>query len=155
MGAAYSSCSSHSLTFPTNILYSPPITTSSKSNPRSNSNPFLCPTSKIFHTHLTKPIKIMAQTSLPSSGLAVKCGKVEGVETQEEGSARKPMFDYHGIDQDLLQEMVYDALVWSSLHGLLVGDKSVQVSGQKRTIILILSLSCSVWWYLKNFLLVS
>jgi len=88
----------------------------------------------------------MAQTPLPSSGLAVKCGKVEGVEIQEEGSARKPMFDYHGIDQDLLQEMVYDALVWSSLHGLVIGDKSVQVSGQKRIIILNLSLSCSVWW---------
>ncbi|XP_062144107.1 glutathione synthetase, chloroplastic [Alnus glutinosa] len=130
MGAAFSSCSSHSLTFPTCILYSLPITTSSKSNPRSNSNPFLCPTSKIFHTYLLKPIKIMAQTPLPSSGLAVKCGKVEGVEIQEEGSARKPMFDYHGIDQDLLQEMVYDALVWSSLHGLVIGDKSVQRSGK-------------------------
>jgi hypothetical protein len=141
MGAAFSSCSSHSLTFPSGILYSLPITTSSKSNPRSNSNPFLCPTSKIFHTYLLKPIKTMAQTPLPSSGLAVKCGKVEGVEIQEEGSARKPMFDYHGIDQDLLQEMVYDALVWSSLHGLVIGDKSVQVSGQKRIIILNLSLS--------------
>jgi hypothetical protein len=78
-----------------------------------------------------EPLKIMAQNSLPSLGLAAKCGKVEEVETQEEGSARKPMFDYHGIDQDILQEMVYDALVWSSLHGLVVGDKSVQVSGQK------------------------
>ncbi|KAE8010148.1 hypothetical protein FH972_006539 [Carpinus fangiana] len=72
----------------------------------------------------------MAQTSLPSSGLAAKCGKVEEVKTQEEGSARKPMFDYHGIDQDILQEIAYDALVWSSLHGLVVGDKSVQRSGK-------------------------
>lgn len=70
----------------------------------------------------------MSQTTFPCSSLAVKRGEVEEVETQGEGSTRKPVFNYHGIDQDLLQEMVYDALVWSSLHGLLVGDKSVQVS---------------------------
>ena len=40
----------------------------------------------------------------------------------------KTMVDIHGIDQELLKKMVYDALVWSSLHGLVVGDKSVKVS---------------------------
>uniref|UniRef100_A0A2N9HVW0 Glutathione synthetase n=1 Tax=Fagus sylvatica TaxID=28930 RepID=A0A2N9HVW0_FAGSY len=63
----------------------------------------------------------MAQnTSSSCSSLAVNCGKVEEVETH----------DYHGIDQDLLKEVVYDSLVWSSLHGLVVGDKSVQRSGK-------------------------
>ncbi|XP_023001959.1 glutathione synthetase, chloroplastic-like isoform X3 [Cucurbita maxima] len=39
------------------------------------------------------------------------------------------MADIHGIDQELLNKIVYDALVWSSLHGLVVGDKSVKRSG--------------------------
>ncbi|KAG6646064.1 hypothetical protein CIPAW_08G167300 [Carya illinoinensis] len=72
----------------------------------------------------------MAQSSFPCSGLAVNCGKVEEVENQEEGTTRKPVIEYHGIDQVLVEEMVYEALVWSSLHGLVVGDKSVQRSGK-------------------------
>ncbi|TKY61459.1 Glutathione synthetase [Spatholobus suberectus] len=40
-----------------------------------------------------------------------------------------PLFDYHRLDQQLLHAIAYDALVWSSLHGFLVGDKSVQRSG--------------------------
>ncbi|XP_014517344.1 glutathione synthetase, chloroplastic-like [Vigna radiata var. radiata] len=40
-----------------------------------------------------------------------------------------PLFDYHRLDQQLLRTLAYDALVWSSLHGLLVADKSVQNSG--------------------------
>ncbi|XP_019419964.1 PREDICTED: glutathione synthetase, chloroplastic-like [Lupinus angustifolius] len=39
------------------------------------------------------------------------------------------VLDYHHIDQKLLQNIVYDSLVWSSLHGLVVADKSVQSSG--------------------------
>ncbi|WOH14397.1 hypothetical protein DCAR_0933916 [Daucus carota subsp. sativus] len=39
------------------------------------------------------------------------------------------MSDPHSIDQDLLQKLVYDALVWSSLHGLVVGDRNIQRSG--------------------------
>ena len=142
MGAAYSSCSTHSLTFSTETLYSFPTiitTVSSKSNLESKFNSFLYPTNRFFNTHLAKPIKFktMAQnTSSSCSSLAVNCGKVEEVETH----------DYHGIDQDLLKEMVYDSLVQSSLHGLVVGDKSVQVSGHKRMILLNLSLSCSFFW---------
>ncbi|KAF5463466.1 hypothetical protein F2P56_019377 [Juglans regia] len=130
MGAAYSSCSSLSLAFPTVTLYSSPITTSSQSYPRSKPKPFSSTIDKIRNTRFLEPVKIMAQTPFPCSGLAVKCGKVEEVENQEEGTTRKPMVDYHGIDQVLLDEMVYDALVWSSLHGLLVGDKSVERSGK-------------------------
>ncbi|KAG4916887.1 Glutathione synthetase, chloroplastic [Glycine soja] len=40
-----------------------------------------------------------------------------------------PLFDYPRLDQQLIHTIAYDALVWSSLHGLLVGDKSVQRSG--------------------------
>lgn len=42
-----------------------------------------------------------------------------------------PLFadDYHSIDQQLLGNIAYDALVWASLHGLLMGDKSYQKSG--------------------------
>jgi len=39
-----------------------------------------------------------------------------------------PLFDYHRLDQQLLGTLAYDALVWSTLHGLLVADKSVQVN---------------------------
>ncbi|KAL2345728.1 hypothetical protein Fmac_007013 [Flemingia macrophylla] len=39
------------------------------------------------------------------------------------------LFDYHALDEKLLHTIAYDALVWSSLHGLISGDKSVQRSG--------------------------
>ncbi|XVE83432.1 hypothetical protein DITRI_Ditri16bG0088400 [Diplodiscus trichospermus] len=42
----------------------------------------------------------------------------------------KPIVDFNGIDEGLIQKMVFDALVWSSLHGLVVGDRNVQRSGQ-------------------------
>jgi len=35
--------------------------------------------------------------------------------------------DYHNIDPQLLDNISYDALVWASLHGLVMGDKSYQV----------------------------
>ena len=48
-------------------------------------------------------------------------------EPDTDSSAAPPLFDYHSIDQKLLENIVYDALVWSTLNCLLVGDKSVQV----------------------------
>ncbi|CAB4285260.1 unnamed protein product [Prunus armeniaca] len=63
----------------------------------------------------------------PSQVLPLQGGKVEVGETQE-GNGTRPLLDFHGIDQELVEKIVYDALVWSSLHGLVVGDKSVQVS---------------------------
>ncbi|KAL9320305.1 hypothetical protein ACSQ67_012144 [Phaseolus vulgaris] len=50
-------------------------------------------------------------------------------EPDTDSSAAPPLFDYHSIDQKLLENIVYDALVWSTLNCLLVGDKSVQRSG--------------------------
>ncbi|KAK4480438.1 hypothetical protein RD792_013511 [Penstemon davidsonii] len=42
----------------------------------------------------------------------------------------KPIFDPHSIKPNLIQKMSYDALVWSSLHGLLVGDRASEKSGK-------------------------
>lgn len=42
--------------------------------------------------------------------------------------SQKPMFDVEKLDDEFVQKLVYDALVWSSLHGLVVGDKAYQVS---------------------------
>ncbi|XP_071735471.1 glutathione synthetase, chloroplastic [Rutidosis leptorrhynchoides] len=42
---------------------------------------------------------------------------------------QNPMSDPHSIDSQLLQKLVHDALVWSSLHGLVVGDRNVERSG--------------------------
>ncbi|KAI3798533.1 hypothetical protein L1987_33810 [Smallanthus sonchifolius] len=39
------------------------------------------------------------------------------------------MSNPHTIDSELLQKLVHDALVWSSLHGLVVGDRNVERSG--------------------------
>ena len=58
--------------------------------------------------------------------LSLRCNQVGEFETQVK--YLKTMADIHGIDQELLNTIVYDALVWSSLHGLVVGDKSVKVS---------------------------
>lgn len=41
--------------------------------------------------------------------------------------SKKPIFDVETFDDDFVQKLVYDALVWSSLHGLVVGDKTYQV----------------------------
>lgn len=35
--------------------------------------------------------------------------------------------DYHQIDDKVLENIVYEALVFATLNGLLVGDKSVEV----------------------------
>ncbi|KAF3454415.1 hypothetical protein FNV43_RR04862 [Rhamnella rubrinervis] len=127
MGAAHSSTStSHSSTL-TDSVYSNciaaafPFKSLSKSF---NSHIKFIPTHQNFQIHLQKPIKTMSQ---PSQFVPLKCGKVEEFETQEEFSAR-PALDFHGIDKKLVDKIVYDALVWSSLHGLVVGDKSVQAS---------------------------
>ena len=42
--------------------------------------------------------------------------------------SQKPMFQVENFDDEFVQKLVYDALVWCSLHGLVVGDKTYQVS---------------------------
>ncbi|KAG2295786.1 hypothetical protein Bca52824_042455 [Brassica carinata] len=41
----------------------------------------------------------------------------------------KPILDFEKFDDGFVQKLVYDALVWSSLHGLVVSDKTYQRSG--------------------------
>ncbi|CAF2089363.1 unnamed protein product [Brassica napus] len=43
--------------------------------------------------------------------------------------SHKPMFQVENFDDEFVQKLVYDALVWCSLHGLVVGDKTYQKSG--------------------------
>ncbi|KAJ4836122.1 Glutathione synthetase [Turnera subulata] len=133
MGAAHSSSlTSCSITHHNyNSLF---LLHSSKPNPNPTSNPG----NGIFFTHHAKPTKgfafpkqrLLSFNFTASKLVSLKCGGVREMETtREDGSASSPIVDVHGINQELVQKMVYDALVWCSLHGLVVGDKSVQKSG--------------------------
>ncbi|KAJ0617584.1 putative glutathione synthase [Helianthus annuus] len=44
-------------------------------------------------------------------------------------SHKNPISDPHSIDLELVQKLVNDALVWSSFHGLVVGDRNVEIEG--------------------------
>ncbi|KAL2486726.1 Glutathione synthetase [Abeliophyllum distichum] len=79
---------------------------------------------------LYKAYEILSKSSANfTMAQALKCGGVEAMETQQENSMSLGI-DPHKIDPQLLQKMEYDALVWSSLHGLLVGDTNSQSSGR-------------------------
>ncbi|XP_050116343.1 glutathione synthetase, chloroplastic-like [Malus sylvestris] len=121
MGTSYSSCSHSTTTLSTHSL----LLTHPKSSAFKQSG-FPNPDSKFHSTHQIPQTHLRIMSQKPSQVLG---GKVEVGETQEEISKR-PMIDFHGIDEGLVEKMVYDALVWSSLHGLVVGDKSVQRSGK-------------------------
>ncbi|KAM7272933.1 hypothetical protein ACFE04_027597 [Oxalis oulophora] len=139
MGVAYSSsCASLSLgatttTTTTNnntlISYSLPHSIVSKSNfsssSSSSSSSFSNPINK---THFQNPINklSLAPKVVPLNSV----GRVQVMESQYGGLTNKPTLDIHGIDQDFIQKMVFDALVWSSLHGLVVGDRNNQRSGK-------------------------
>ncbi|KAJ0078571.1 hypothetical protein Patl1_22757 [Pistacia atlantica] len=80
--------------------------------------------------YFPQPIRFSG-CELPSKVGTLKCGKVRQMESQEGVAAiTNPMRDLETVDEDLVQQMVCDALVWSSLHGLVVGDKNVQRSGR-------------------------
>ncbi|KAL9272544.1 Glutathione synthetase, chloroplastic-like protein [Drosera capensis] len=67
----------------------------------------------------------MAQSSLPSSSVSpLKC-KSSDLESVE----GKLGFQIHGIEEEVVKKMVYDALVWYSMNGLLAGDRAVKRSG--------------------------
>ncbi|KAJ7973393.1 Glutathione synthetase [Quillaja saponaria] len=129
MGSAYSSCS---CSLSTHTLHSFPITKICGSKSQSILVLPLNRSHGIRYIYFQKPKKIVPHHSFYSSSLPVqppRSGTVEEMATQEETNI-SPTFDYHGIDQGLLQKMAYDALVWSSLHGLVIGDKSVERSGK-------------------------
>ncbi|WZZ84755.1 hypothetical protein YC2023_113334 [Brassica napus] len=70
----------------------------------------LNPQSFIFHLNLRKPAPLRCASSLMME-------------------SPKPILDFEKFDDGFVQKLVYDALVWSSLHGLVVGDKTHQRSG--------------------------
>ncbi|KAL0382727.1 UNVERIFIED_CONTAM: Glutathione synthetase, chloroplastic [Sesamum calycinum] len=76
--------------------------------------------------HHRNPCTVSMAGNAPSSVAALKCsaGVKEELETQ------KSILDPHGVDPNLVGKMEYDALVWSSLHGLVVGDRASQMSGR-------------------------
>ncbi|GFP88845.1 glutathione synthetase chloroplastic [Phtheirospermum japonicum] len=74
-------------------------------------------------THHKKPCNISMANNASSSISPLKCSERGKQETE----TLKPLFDPHSIDPILLQKMEYEALVWSSLHGLLVGDRASEV----------------------------
>lgn len=126
MGAAYSSYSSSSNCI---SLTTHGSTTNSKvtafSNKLSSNLILFNPTTKFFKTHIQKPPNFtIAQ---PHLTLSCKFGRAEEMEMQKEGDFVKPVFDPRSIEPELLQKMSYDALVWCSLHGLVVGDRSSEV----------------------------
>ncbi|XP_052302424.1 glutathione synthetase, chloroplastic [Populus trichocarpa] len=139
MGISYSSPLSPSLSTTTlNITHSSLFPCTAKANPGTVSDSTFSHTNNISLNNLQKPTKKFGSffycshntTCLGSKIVPLKCfDKAREMETQE-GIAQKPTIDIHGIDEELVQKMVYDALVWSSLHGLVVGDRSVQRSGK-------------------------
>ncbi|XP_058077864.1 glutathione synthetase, chloroplastic isoform X1 [Magnolia sinica] len=86
------------------------------------------PTYHPHQTHLPNPIiKSMDRSS--HSIQPLKCGGETVIpETHVENPA-KSLSGSHLMAPELLQELVSEALVWSSLNGLVVGDKTNQRSG--------------------------
>ncbi|XP_031276400.1 glutathione synthetase, chloroplastic [Pistacia vera] len=133
MGAGYSSLclstSTHHHSFPLTAFH---CKKKSKSNfpfnPICKDRSFNNPLQRI--AYFPQPIRFSG-CDLPSKVGTLKCGKVRKMESQEGVAAiTNPTRDLETVDEDLVQQMVYDALVWSSLHGLVVGDKNVQRSGR-------------------------
>ncbi|KDP23557.1 hypothetical protein JCGZ_23390 [Jatropha curcas] len=131
MGAHSSSLSLSTANITTD--YSSLFPRKSKPKPKPNPNSTFSPTIEI---NLLKPTcsfisqnSCLNNSTCPSSKIVpLRCAKVGFMETQE-GSTSKSIIEFHSIDEELVQKIVYDALVWCSLHGLVVGDKSVQRSG--------------------------
>ncbi|XP_019241217.1 PREDICTED: glutathione synthetase, chloroplastic isoform X1 [Nicotiana attenuata] len=91
----------------------------------SNSLNFCSPT-RFLEPRLHKSSKILIPKSPFSVFLPLKCAKK--MQTQVEDSV-KPIVDPHDIDPKLLQKLSYDALVFCSLRGLVVGDRNSEKSG--------------------------
>ncbi|RYR02287.1 hypothetical protein Ahy_B06g081108 isoform B [Arachis hypogaea] len=105
-----------SLCFTTSATYTLPSFSSSYNRSPSLSQtlffPF-CP-KPLFSLNLNLNLNLMSKS---------KCGNVD------DHTLTSSLFDYHRFDHQLLQSIAYDSLVWASLHGLLVGHKSIQNSG--------------------------
>ncbi|XP_077218252.1 glutathione synthetase 2 isoform X1 [Tasmannia lanceolata] len=82
------------------------------------------PITNILPTHLQKPTKTMDGSSSFSFS-PLKCVKSQDPQTLDENTNEI----VSSMSPELLQQLVSEALVWCSLHGLVVGDKNIQRSG--------------------------
>ncbi|XP_042518440.1 glutathione synthetase, chloroplastic-like [Macadamia integrifolia] len=124
-----SSSISVSFSFPNCFCNSPATLLPHFTKPRSFS--FFNPCKTPFRGYLQKSHGTMKSesSSFSSSYVNLDSGKCGEEKTLDWSSTTSMIYDLRDINPDLFQQLVYDALVWSSLHGLVVGDKSVQRSG--------------------------
>ncbi|CAM8894958.1 unnamed protein product [Rhodiola kirilowii] len=80
------------------------------------------PQIRVLNTQLGFSPKVKTLAVNRRVRVIMSCGKMELDKGRDAG-------DVHGIDEELVSKMVYDALVWCSLHGLVVGDRNVERSG--------------------------
>ncbi|CAN4108692.1 unnamed protein product [Withania somnifera] len=90
---------------------------------QSNSLNF-CSATRFLEPHLL--ISKSSKIFIPKSPF--RCARVQKMQAQVEDSLR-PIVDPHDIDPKVLQNLAYDALVWCSLRGLVVGDRNSERSG--------------------------
>ncbi|KAM0038763.1 putative glutathione synthase [Helianthus debilis subsp. tardiflorus] len=109
MGAA---CSSSPLS-----LSLPNHHSSTLHHPKSPPNFIISPYNLTYYSHFPKS----SMNSPP------KCSST--TTNSSTNSLKTPISDPHSIDSELVQKLVHDALVWSSLHGLVVGERNVERSG--------------------------
>ncbi|KAJ0703935.1 putative glutathione synthase [Helianthus annuus] len=109
MGAA---CSSSPLS-----LSLPNHHSSTLHHPKSPPNFIISPSNLTYYSNFPKS----SMNSPP------KCSSI--TTNSSTNSLKNPISDPHSIDSELVQKLVHDALVWSSLHGLVVGDRNVERSG--------------------------
>ncbi|XP_031103688.1 glutathione synthetase, chloroplastic [Ipomoea triloba] len=127
MGAGHSWCCSDSLSSLHSTATSLPSPTALYSF-KSHSNVFpLHSFPRILQTHIPKSAHIAMSQSPSPTPLPLNCSRA--AETHGEEGSIDAILDPHKIDPNLLQTLSYDALVWSSLRGLLVGDRNSQRSG--------------------------
>ncbi|KAJ0656629.1 putative glutathione synthase [Helianthus annuus] len=86
-------------------------------HPKSPPNFIISPSNLTYYSHFPKS----SMNSPP------KCSSI--TTNSSTNSLKNPISDPHSIDSELVQKLVHDALVWSSLHGLVVGDRNVERSG--------------------------
>ncbi|KAL5995822.1 Glutathione synthetase [Asimina triloba] len=99
------------------------------------STPILSPHRRpipIHHFHHTTHLRLPTTKSMETSSPSIQPLRGVGQTASRDTHVDNPAETFSGARQmspEMLQELVADALVWSSLHGLVVGDKTVQRSG--------------------------
>ncbi|MFS8009403.1 putative glutathione synthase [Helianthus anomalus] len=114
MGAACSS-SPFSLSLPNHH-------SSTLHHPKSLPNFIISPSNLTYYSPFPKSLHKSSMNSPPKCSSSITTNS-------STNSLKNPISDPHSIDSELVQKLVHDALVWSSLHGLVVGDRNVERSG--------------------------